>query len=94
MILFIWSCLNSDNSIVKIIAKSAKCSSVSNFGVNYRYLSYKYKIGNHVWDLPLCKLHKCFNSYMSHSIIVFPEGTCTYSTVMYYNINGVVLQQL
>ena len=36
---FIWSCLNSDNSIVKTVAKSAKCSSVSNFGDNYRYLS-------------------------------------------------------
>ena len=68
---FIWSCLNSDKSIVKTIPKSAKCSSVSNFGDNYRYLSYKYKIGNHVWDSPLCKLHKCFDSYMSHSIINF-----------------------
>ena len=55
---FIWSCLNSDNSIVKTIANSAKCSSVSNFGDNYRYLSYEYNIGNHVWDSPLCKLHK------------------------------------
>ena len=67
---FIWSCLNSDNYIVKTIAKSAKCSSVSNFGDNYRY-----KIGNHVWDSPLCKLHKCFDSYMSHSIAVFLEGS-------------------
>ena len=59
---FMWSCLNSDNSTctVKTIAKSAKCSSVSNFRNNYtRYLSYKYTIGNHVWDSPLCKLHKC-----------------------------------
>ena len=47
---FIWSCLNSVNSIVKTIANSAKCSSISNFGDNYRYLSYKHKIGNHVWD--------------------------------------------
>ena len=66
--------LNSVNSIVKTIANSAKYSSVSNFGDNYRYLSYKYKIGNHVWDSPLCKLHKCFDSYMSHSITVFPQG--------------------
>ena len=72
---FIWSCLNSDNSIVKTIANSAKCSSVSNFGDNYRYLSLKYKIRNHVWDSPLCKLHKCFGSYMSHSITVFQEGS-------------------
>ena len=70
-----WSCLNSDNSLVKTIAKSANCSNVSNFGDNYRYLSYKYKIGNHVWDAPLCKLHKCFNSYMSLSIAIFPEGS-------------------
>ena len=30
---FIWSYLNSDNHIVKTIAKSAKCSSVSNFEI-------------------------------------------------------------
>ena len=55
--------LNSDNSIVKTIAKSAKCSSVtvSHFGDNYRYFSYKYKIENHVWGSPLCKVHKCFD---------------------------------
>ena len=59
-----WSCLNSDNSIVKTIAKSAKCRSVLNFEDNYyRYLSYTSKIGNHVWDSPLCKLHNCFDSY-------------------------------
>ena len=52
------------------IAKSAKCSSVSNFGDNYRYLSYKYKMGNHVWYSPLCKVHKCFAPYMSHRITV------------------------
>ena len=50
---FIWSCLNSENSIVKTIAKSAKCNSVSNFGDDYRYLSYKFKIGDHVWDSPV-----------------------------------------
>ena len=66
--------MNSDNYIVKTFAKSAKCSSVSNLGDNYRYLSYMYKIRNPVWDLPSCKLHKCFDSYMSHSITVFPEG--------------------
>ena len=62
-------------AVVKTIANSAMCSSVSNFGDNYRYLSYKYIIGNPVWDSPLCKLHKCFDSYMSHSITVFPESS-------------------
>ena len=64
-----------DNSIVRTIAKSAKCSSVSYFGDNYRHFSYKYKIGNHVWDSPLSKIHKCFDSYMSHSITAFPEDS-------------------
>ena len=63
--------MNSDNSI----AKSAKCSSASNFGDNYIYLCYKYKIGNHVWDSPLCKLRQCFDSYMSPNITVFSEGS-------------------
>ena len=67
--------MNSDNSIVKTIAKSAKCSRVSNIRDNYRYLGYKYKIGTHVWESPLCKLLKCFDSYMSYSITVFPEGS-------------------
>ena len=38
---------------------AAKISSFSDFGDNYRYRSYKYKIGIHVWHLPLCKLYKC-----------------------------------
>ena len=29
----------------------------------------------YVWDSPLCKLHKCFDSYMSHSITVFADGS-------------------
>ena len=66
---------NSDNSIVKTIAKSAKSSSVSNFGDNYRYLRYKYKIELIIWNLPLCKLHTCFDSYMSHNITVVLEGS-------------------
>ena len=33
-----------------------------------------YKIGNHVWDSPSCKLNKCF-IYVSHGIIVFPVGS-------------------
>ena len=48
---FICSCLNSENQ-VKTITELAKCSSVSNFEDNYRYLSYKYKIENHAWDSP------------------------------------------
>ena len=71
---FIWSCLNSHNCVVKNIALSAKSSSSSDFGDNYRYLSYKYNIGIHVWNLPLCKLYKCFDIYLSHDSTVNPDG--------------------
>ena len=52
---FFWFCLNRDNSIVVpmqsvTIAITNKCSSVSHFRDNNRYLSYRYKIGSHVWD--------------------------------------------
>ena len=69
---FIWSCANSDNFIVKTFAKLAKCSSVLNFGDNYRYFSYicTHNKGYHKWDSPLFNLHKCFDSYISHSITV------------------------
>ena len=33
----------------------------SDSGDNYRYLSYKYGIGIHVWHLPLCKSYKCYD---------------------------------
>ena len=61
---FIWSCFNSHNLIVRNISMAAKISSFSDFGDNYRYLSYKYGIGIHVWHLPLCKLYKCFDVFL------------------------------
>ena len=41
---FIWSCFNSHNLVVRNISMAAKISSFSDFGDNYRYLSYKYGI--------------------------------------------------
>ena len=29
----------------------------------------------HVWNLPLCKLYKCFDLYLSHNPAVNPDGT-------------------
>ena len=72
---FICCCLNTHNCVIKNIALSAKSSSSSNFGDNYRYLSYKFNIGIHVWNLPLCKLYKCFDLYLSHNPAVNPDGT-------------------
>ena len=39
------------------------------------FANHKYKIGNHVCHSLLCKLHKCFDSDMSHSITVIPEAS-------------------
>ena len=53
---------------------SARSSRSSDFIDNYRYLSYKYNLGIHVWNLPLCKLYKCFDLYPSHNSAVNPDG--------------------
>ena len=67
-------CVNKDIIIIKNTAQSFKSSSSSDFGDNYRYLSYKYNIRIHVSNLPLCKLYKCFDLYLSHNSAVNPEG--------------------
>ena len=59
-----WSCFNSHNLIVRNSSMEAKISSFSDFGDNYRYLSYKCGIGIHVWHLPLCKLYECCNLFL------------------------------
>ena len=61
---FIWSCFNSHNLIVRNTSMAAKIFSFSDFGGNYRYLSYNYGIGIHVWHLPICKLYKRFYLYL------------------------------
>ena len=58
---------------------AAKISSFSDFGDNYRYLSYKYGIG--CVNLPLCKLYKCFdlflrNHYKTIAYGVFIRDLC------------------
>ncbi len=74
---FIWSSLNSKNSIVKNIALSAISSSFSTFGDNYRYLSYKYNIGRNLWMSSLTKLLDRFELYVSKQCVnyVTPDGT-------------------
>ena len=63
---YIWSCLHSPNKIVKLIAMSARYCSFSGMGDNYRYLSYKYTIGKHIWLSPLHKLLECFDVFVSN----------------------------
>ena len=62
---FIWSSLNSTNTIIKTIALSAISSVNSTFGDNYRYLSFKYNIGSHIWFSSLSKVTKCISLYIS-----------------------------
>ena len=50
--------------MLKWVLTSGDISSFSDFGDNYRYLSYKYGIGIHVWHLPLCTLYKCFDLFL------------------------------
>ena len=42
---FIWSCINSNNTIVKSVSSSAIMYSYSSLGENYRFLSDKYDNG-------------------------------------------------
>ena len=62
---FIWSCLNSYNTIIKTTVLSAISSGCSTLGDNYRYLSYKYNIGPHIWMLSLNEVIKCISLYIS-----------------------------
>ena len=75
---FIWSCFTSHNLglIVRNISLAGKISSFSDFGDNYRYLSYKYGIGIHVWHLPLRKLYKCFDLYLLNHHNTIANGVC------------------
>ena len=68
---FIWSCLNSHNCVIKNISLSSKSSSSSDFGDNYRYLSYKYNIGIHI---EFAIMYKCFDIYLSHDSTVNTDG--------------------
>ena len=78
----IWSCFNSHSLTVRNISMAAKICSFSDFGDNYKYLSYINKIGIHVWHLLLCKLYECFDLYLllsHHSTIsncVFIRDLC------------------
>ena len=67
--------------MVSNTSMATKVSSISDFGDNYRYLSYKFGIGIHIWHLPLCKLYKSFDLYLlnHHNMIangVFIRDLC------------------
>ena len=43
---------------------ASKMFSFSDFGDNYRYLSYNYGLGMYIWHLTLFKLYKCFDLFL------------------------------
>ena len=66
----IWSCLNSDNCVVKTISQLATKLPRSVFGHNYIYFSYyKYSIMSHQW-------YESYNS-VHHSIMDYISRNCT-----------------
>ena len=71
---FSWSFFNSHKLIVRNISLAARISCFSDFGDNYRYISYKYGIGIHKWHLPLCKLYKRFDLYLLNHHNTFANG--------------------
>jgi len=58
---FLWSCMNSNNDIVKSVSLSSMGNSYSTFGENYRYLSHKYNICPYAWNKPFyCVVNKLY----------------------------------
>ena len=62
---FIWPSLNSTNTTIKTIALSAIYCINSTFGDSYRYLSFKYNIGSHIWFSSLNEVSKCISLFIS-----------------------------
>ena len=68
-IISIWSCLNSENCVVKTISQLATKLPRSVFGHNYIYFSYEYSIMSHQW-------YESYN-FVHHSIMDSISLNCT-----------------
>ena len=63
---FLWSCMNSNNDVVKSVFLSLIGNSYSTFGENYRYLSHKYNICPYAWNKPFfCVVNKLY-TFVDH----------------------------
>ena len=65
----IWSCVNSENDVIKTISRLSRKLPRSFFCQNYRYFSYKYSILPHQW-------YESYNS-VPHSIMDYISQNCT-----------------
>ena len=59
-------------AVIKTTVLSAISSDGSTFRDTYRYLSYMYNIGSHIWMLSLNKVIKCISLYIFvHEILLY-----------------------
>ena len=65
----IWSCVNSENYVIKLYIGQQKKLPRSVFGQNYIYFSYKYSILPHQW-------YELYNS-VHHYIMEYISQNCT-----------------
>ena len=71
---FIRSCLNSNNLISKSTSISALTTHRSQFGDNYRYICYKYKIPRNLWFLPIGNMLRYIDDFIVKYVCTSPEG--------------------
>ena len=79
---FIWSSINSTNTIIKTIALSAISSVNSTFGDNYRYLSFNYNIRSQIWFSSLNEVTKCISLYIS----IHDHALCSSNGVIFRDL--------
>ena len=71
---FIHSCLNSNNLIIKTTSISAITTHRSQFGDNYRYICYKYKIPRNLWFLQIGNILQYIQDFILKYVCTSPEG--------------------
>ena len=72
---FIWSCINSNNTIVKSVSSSAIMYSYSSLGENYRFLSDKYGIWPINWTKSFSIVLRKFYDYVDKHVYSANEAT-------------------
>ena len=65
---FIWSCINSNNTIVKSVSSSAIMYCYSSLGENYRFLSDKYDIWPINWTKSFSFVLRKFYDYLDKHV--------------------------
>ena len=71
---FIHLCLNSNNFIIKTTSISVITTHRSQFGDNYRYICYKYKIPRNLWFLPIGNILQYFQDFIVKYVCTSPKG--------------------